>query len=80
MAFKITGHKAGLEGASFGPRHTLRPTRFASPANGLSRVLPASLSSIRKSDDIDGFGMIVSTKEEAAPSADSVERDLYGLA
>lgn len=35
--------------------------RFASPVNGLSRVLPGG-----QSYDIDRFGMIVSSKEEGS--------------
>ena len=67
MSFEITGHKAALQRVrSFGLRHTPRPMRFASPASGLSRVLPASLSSTRRAslNYIDRFGMIVSTNEE----------------
>ena len=38
MAFEITGHKPGLEGAFVRTQRILRPMRFASPANGRSRA------------------------------------------
>ena len=68
MAFKITGHKAGLEGAFVRTQaHTAADAlRFAREwaqqgVTGITIVNPQG-----RSYDIDSFGMIVSTKEEGS--------------
>ena len=68
MAFEITGHKPGLEGAFVRTQaHTAADAlRFAREwaeqgITGITLVHPKG-----ESYDIDGFGMIVSTKEEGS--------------
>ena len=68
MAFEITGHKAGLEGAFVRTKaHTVADAlRFAREwaeqgITGITIVNPKG-----ESYDIDGFGMIVGTKEEGS--------------
>ena len=68
MAFEITGHKTGLEGAFVRTQaHTAADAlRFAREwaqqgVTGITIVNPQG-----ESYDIDGFGMIVSTKEEGS--------------
>ena len=68
MAFEITGHKAGLEGAFIRTQaHTAADAlRFAREwaeqgVRGITIVNPQG-----QPYDIDGFGRIVSTKEEGS--------------
>jgi hypothetical protein len=68
MAFEITGHKAGLEGAFVRTQaHTAADAlRFAREwaqqgVTGITIVNPQG-----ESYDTDGFGMIVSTTEEGS--------------
>jgi len=71
MAFEITGHKPGLEGAFIRTQaHTAADAlRFAREwaeqgVTGITIVNPKG-----ESYDIDGFGTIVSTKEEGSDAS-----------
>src|SRR3954463_6180232 len=76
MAFEITGHKSGLEGAFVRTQaHTAADAlRFAREwseqgVTGITIVNPQG-----NCYDIDGFGMIVSSKQEGSDAAPGLRR------
>jgi hypothetical protein len=70
MAFEITGHKAGLEGAFVRTQaHTAADAlRFAREWAGQGVTGITIVNPKGESYDIDGFGLIVSTKEDDSDS------------
>ena len=68
MTFEITGHKAGLAGSFIRTQaHTAADAlRFAREWAGQGVTGITIVNHKGESYDIDGFGMIVSTKEESA--------------
>ena len=80
MAFEIIGHKAGLEGAFVRTQaHTAADAlRFAREWAGQGVTGITIVNPKGESYDIDGFGLIVSTKEEDSDADRPRPADVIG--